>query len=324
MTLRFSARWLAGFCWVGLAVAGCADPESAPLCSSEPAACQLGSGGAGLGTGGAVAATGGSVSTGGWSASTGGAVSATGGAISASGGATVATGGVSALGGVNATGGAVGTGGSAGTAGKASTGGASASGGNVGTGGVSTGGSNAGAGGSTGGSGTAGTAGKAATGGASSTGGASAGGANTGGASTGGVGGAGSVIELALGRPATAKGAQTANPVTNGNDGIPTTRFCAADGTTGNWWRVDLGAVHQLARVEIMWEFARQYGYLVELSSDDVSYTTAADLSATTDTMQTQTVPLSTSARYLRITIAALPASPVTWMSFFEVRVYGI
>ena len=72
-----------------------------------------------------------------------------------------------------------------------------------------------------------------------------------------------------------------------------------------------------------MWEFARQYGYLVEVSSDDVTYTTGADLTSTTDTLQTQTVPLSASARYVRITATALPTSPITWMSFFEIKVYG-
>lgn len=131
------------------------------------------------------------------------------------------------------------------------------------------------------------------------------------------------MIELAQGKPATAKTVQTANPTSNGNDGVDSTRFCAADSKTGNWWRVDLGAEHALTRIEVMWEFARQYGYLVEVSTDDQSYTTAADRSATTDTTQTQTVALSGSARYVRITATALPASPPTWMSFFEVKVYG-
>jgi hypothetical protein len=73
-----------------------------------------------------------------------------------------------------------------------------------------------------------------------------------------------------------------------------------------------------------MWEFARQYRYVIEVSTDDVSYTMGADLSTSTATQQTQTVPLAASARYLRITATSLPTSPVTWMSFYEVRVYGI
>jgi alpha-L-fucosidase len=226
----------------------------------------------------------------------------TGGVLPSNGGSTA--GGTTSQGGTNPSGGTVGSGSSAGSG---SSGGSAPTGGKAGTGGTT--GGNGPTGGSLG-----------------TTGGASSGGTSTGGTSTGGkaTGGSGPVVELAKGKPTTAKTVQAANPASNGNDGVDTTRFCAANGNTGNWWRVDLGAVHALTRVEVMWEFARQYNYLVEISSDDESYTTVVDRSTTTDSAQTQTLPFSATARYVRITATALPTTPPTWMSFFEVKVYGM
>lgn len=350
---RSHVRTLTG--WLGsvaLFMGACAEPEPAlQPCLGDAEACHVvtpatggatssgggvssggvSSGGSAASTGGAAVITGGSVGTGGSLATTGGSTSAggsvstggnvassggkastgggmgTGGGVSATGGAGATTGGASS-GGVAATGGKLGSGGGAGAAGKSAMGGA------VGNGGASTGGKAG-----TGGAGTGGTGTGGSTGGQVATGGVSTGGASSGGAS----GGAGAVVELAQGKPATAKSAQPNNPVASGNDGVTSTRFCAADGNGGNWWRVDLGAAYQLERVEITWEFARQYRYRIELSSDDASYTTAADLSATTVATQAQTVPISGSARYLRITATSLPASPITYMSFFELKVFG-
>ncbi|HEY3593872.1 MAG TPA: discoidin domain-containing protein, partial [Polyangiaceae bacterium] len=90
------------------------------------------------------------------------------------------------------------------------------------------------------------------------------------------------VIELASGKPATASSEQTSkgNLAGLGNDGIPTTRWSAADATTPKWWRVDLGAAHHISRVEIDWEFPRPYGYLIEVSTNDTTYATLVDRSA--------------------------------------------
>jgi hypothetical protein len=342
MKLHSSLFWLAGSCWLGFAVNGCAVPEPAPsLCGANECEATGGSADSGgsASTGGSVAnsggtITGGTAQTGGTSAPTGGAsggVTSSGGALNSSGGTTSSGGSVS-TGGIQPSNGGSPTGGTTSQGGTSSKGGASATGGTVGSG-SSAGSISSGGSATTGGkAGTGGTAGgNAPTGGTGTTGGTSTGGLSTGGTSTGGTstggkatGGSGQVVELAQGKPATAKTVQAANPVTNGNDGLDTTRFCAANGNTGNWWRVDLGAVHTLTRIEVMWEFARQYNYLVEVSADDQSYTTAVDRSTTTDSAQTQTLPFSGTARYVRITATALPTQPPTWMSFFEVKVYGM
>jgi Glycoside hydrolase family 2 C-terminal domain 5/F5/8 type C domain/Domain of unknown function (DUF4982) len=136
----------------------------------------------------------------------------------------------------------------------------------------------------------------------------------------------GAGANLALGKPASADSEETGkgNVAANGNDGSTTTRWCANDGNTGHWWQVDLGAAFSLSRSEVMWEFSgRVYRYRVEVSSNGTTWTTVVDKTANTSTAQTQTDPFSATARYVRITVTGLPASPVTWASFFEFRVFG-
>lgn len=149
----------------------------------------------------------------------------------------------------------------------------------------------------------------------------------------GGVGGGGPVV-IQLTGTATADSEQTnpAHPATHGNDGMTATRWCAANGNTGHYWTVDLGSVHPLSRFEVMWEYPNQatglsYGYLVSVSDDGATFASAIDRRSNTDVMQTQSsdFPPSTSGRYVRITVTALPASmpQATWASFWEARVFG-
>jgi beta-galactosidase len=126
---------------------------------------------------------------------------------------------------------------------------------------------------------------------------------------------------LAQGKTASADSAQTANPVASGNDGSTTTRWCANDGNLNHWWKVDLGASHALTGSEVMWEFARNYKYKVEVSTDNTNWTMAVDKTANASTAQTQNDPFTATARYVRITVTGLAAS--TWASFFEFRVFG-
>jgi hypothetical protein len=131
--------------------------------------------------------------------------------------------------------------------------------------------------------------------------------------------------ELAHNRPVAASSEQTSkgNVAPLGNDGNSTTRWSAADGNTPKWWRVDLGSVHRLSRIEIDWEFARVYGYVIEVSSDDTNYTVIIDRSNSFDSSENQGADVNASGRYVRVTVTALTANPITWASFYEARVYG-
>jgi hypothetical protein len=131
------------------------------------------------------------------------------------------------------------------------------------------------------------------------------------------------VPSLAQGKTASADSSEAANPAANGNDGNTGTRWCAADGNANHWWKVDLGASYALTGSEVMWEFARNYKYKVEVSTDNTTWTMASDKTASTNAAQTQTDSFSATARYVRITATGLPTSPVTWACFFEFRVFG-
>jgi hypothetical protein len=253
----------------------------------------------------------------------GGALSGGGSAGDSSGlaGTSPSSGGSGAAGGTSPEGG---EGGGDGPIGGTMTGGAT-SGGNAGntfggTAGASGAGGSAGSAG--GASGDAGTAGASAGSGGSGAGGSS-------GAGAGGSGGGGPIVQL-MGT-ATADSEETSptpHPAVDGNDGSTTTRWCAANGSVGHYWTLDLGAVHLLSRFEVMWEYPSQavglpYGYVVSVSTDGTTFTPSIDRSANTETVQTQTsdFPPSTSGRHVRITVTTLPMR--SWASFYEARVFG-
>lgn len=212
-------------------------------------------------------------------------------------------------------GGSTGSGGRAGApaggaAGSGGTNNAGASGGGAGgNGGVM---NNAGAsgGGAAGNGGTAGNGGAAGSGGTAGSGGS--GGNNT------------TATLLSQGKTATADSEQTGNLAPLGNDGVTTTRWCAADNGLNHHWQVDLGALKTLTKINLTWEQAANYKFLIEGSLNGTAYTTLSDQRTTTNASATQSYPLTGApqARWVRVTVTGLPTSNV-WASFFECAVYG-
>jgi alpha-L-fucosidase len=106
-----------------------------------------------------------------------------------------------------------------------------------------------------------------------------------------------------------------------------TTRWCACDGNTGHWWKVDLGGECPITGTQIVWESSTGsvYKYKIEISSDNATWSLFLDRTANTDTSQTQrySLPPYTEiyTRYIRITITGL--DPGSWASFYEFRVLG-
>jgi F5/8 type C domain len=167
------------------------------------------------------------------------------------------------------------------------------------------------------------------------------GGAGGSGAATGSAGGAGAsaagtagsppvVKELGKNKKATASSFEAGNDIAKGNDGDSGTRWCAASDKMPQWWRVDLGATHELTQVVVKFEHPeRKYTYVIETSPNDAVFTQRAMANGTGDT-QTIDIPAGVSARYLRVTVTA--GAPYTdsggvvrstWASFWELRVYG-
>ncbi|WP_194920252.1 alpha-L-fucosidase [Catenulispora rubra] len=129
--------------------------------------------------------------------------------------------------------------------------------------------------------------------------------------------------DIAQGKTATADSVETShgNLAANAVDGDTATRWCAADGATGHWLKVDLGSVRTLTGTRIVWEFDNtSYRYRIEGSADNAAWTTVADLTTTTDTGQVQTAAFTTRARYVRVTVTGLPAG--AWASIRNLEVY--
>jgi hypothetical protein len=126
---------------------------------------------------------------------------------------------------------------------------------------------------------------------------------------------------LSQGKPATASSFQAGNEVAKGNDGSLTTRWTASGATFPQWWKVDLGASYSLSTVGINWYLSasRSYKYKIEVSADNVTFTTVVDKTGNTATGDTSD-SCSATGRYVRITITGASAG---WASAYEFKVFG-
>ncbi len=127
---------------------------------------------------------------------------------------------------------------------------------------------------------------------------------------------------LSEGQPVSASSYEAGNIPGNGNDGdITSTRWAAVDGSYPQWWRVDLGSVQLIHKAVIYWYNAdsRSYQYRIEISDDDVHYTTVVDQTGRTEMGNSEDV-FTASARYVRVTITGSSAG---WASFWECKVFG-
>jgi hypothetical protein len=128
---------------------------------------------------------------------------------------------------------------------------------------------------------------------------------------------------LSQGQPAAASSFQAGNVTANGNDGNAATRWTASSSSMPQWWQVDLGASRNITSVAIDWlnTGSRVYGYQIEVSNDNTSFTTVVDKSANTMSGNT-TDTFSARARYVRVRVTGCtPAGG--FASFYECNVYG-
>jgi rhamnogalacturonan endolyase len=128
---------------------------------------------------------------------------------------------------------------------------------------------------------------------------------------------------LSQGKPATASSDDGSNTPNKGNDGSFNNRWGASTSSYPQWWRVDLGAAHTLRNIVTSWYLnaSRAYKYKVEVSNDDVNYTTVVDKTGNTATgAGYDTLPSTTAYRYVRVTVTGSTAG---WASFYECQVFG-
>jgi hypothetical protein len=140
----------------------------------------------------------------------------------------------------------------------------------------------------------------------------------------------GSVIPnlLSQGKPVTVSSTSTATNYApeKGNNGVTDGTSepgwaAATDNFATEFWRVDLGAVYPLSRVVMYWPNGRTVQYRIEVSNDDVTYTTAVNKSANT-TATITTDNFSASGRYVRVKVTGITSGSSPKIKFLECRVY--
>ena len=106
--------------------------------------------------------------------------------------------------------------------------------------------------------------------------------------------------DLALNQPASASTTDpSAGTPQAANDGDPTTRW-SSDFADNQWWRVDLGAVKSVDRVEVNWEAAYASSYRIQTSTDGTTYSDAANASRAGAGLEVTTFS-ARNARYVRL-----------------------
>jgi hypothetical protein len=128
---------------------------------------------------------------------------------------------------------------------------------------------------------------------------------------------------IAIGKTSSASSTYSSSySAAKGNDNSATTRWRASSTSVPQWWKVDLGSNRSLVGSEVMWqETGVVYKYRVEVSTNNSTWITVADLTNNTNTSQTQSQNFTATARYVRIYVTALPSGKTA--SFYEFRVLG-
>jgi len=128
---------------------------------------------------------------------------------------------------------------------------------------------------------------------------------------------------LALNKPTTAStqfSAAYAASMATDNDPI-NTRWCAINGTQGQWLMVDLGAVYSLKGSLVKWESNGVWQYKIESSTDGTNWMVVVNQTANTVPAQTYNDNFVNQARYIRIT--ATTNQPGHWASIYDFEVFG-
>ncbi|HEY8733490.1 MAG TPA: discoidin domain-containing protein, partial [Puia sp.] len=106
-------------------------------------------------------------------------------------------------------------------------------------------------------------------------------------------------LNLALGRPATASSVENAGlAASNAFDGNLLTRWGSAF-TDTEYIYVDLGSDYPLCEVYLDWEAAYGKDFTIDISTDAITWTTAATI--TGNTSLTNTIAVSGTGRYVRM-----------------------
>lgn len=132
--------------------------------------------------------------------------------------------------------------------------------------------------------------------------------------------------DLALNKPVYASSSATADgvhyPKENAVDGNPSTRWSSDFNKSGEWITVDLGAVYDISRVELVWSGSTwANAFKIQISNDNQTFTDAlSDGSFDRDGLQI--VSVKGTGRYIRV--YAVEAAADWGISLFSFSVYGV
>ncbi len=137
---------------------------------------------------------------------------------------------------------------------------------------------------------------------------------------TGGTAAAAEIV-VSQGRPTTASSVEgAATPAAAATDGDNGTRWSSAFTSPAEWLKVDLGGATAVTRIALNWEAAYATAFTVQFSPDDRTWTNATG--TLSGTPGAQSVPVSGTARYVRLNLTQKALSPYGY-SLWEFQVFA-
>ena len=115
--------------------------------------------------------------------------------------------------------------------------------------------------------------------------------------------------QLALNHP-TFVSSTGAGSSANVDDGDTNTIWQAVGTDTNAWWQINLENIYQIDTVQVVFPTAGNFHYLIQLSADDVNWTTVVDQSQNSNTNQSRTAVgnFGSDIQYLRVQFTNVPA----------------
>jgi beta-glucanase (GH16 family) len=123
--------------------------------------------------------------------------------------------------------------------------------------------------------------------------------------------------------PASATASSQLQPASAAIDDNGSTRWESQHGIDPSWLTLDLGAAHNLNRIEIDWEAANAANYQVQGSNDNSNWSTLATQTGGTFGARTDSLNINGNYRYLRLLATQRSAGNDWGYSIFEVRMMG-
>lgn len=116
-------------------------------------------------------------------------------------------------------------------------------------------------------------------------------------------------IDLANGKKACSDSEKSAiYSAYKGNDGNPTTCWCAADADSGHWWQVDLGEVCEIGGTRVTFAEQANYLYVIKVSDNGEDWRLVINETGNTKIDKVREDKFEDKCRYVRIIYNGLPS----------------